>query len=127
MFKTVLLIIDHRNEVYKPFEQAMALTKTFQSHLIILSIIHAKDSPKNDEELEKSFYKNIQATVDKANIYSDVIRTKVGSALVICDVANEVNADVIVLGDQIQTLENTLESTVNDVLAISPCPVLLVP
>ncbi len=48
-------------------------------------------------------------------------------AFVICDVADEINADVIVMGTRGLTLEATSPSTASRVIQLAPCPVLVVP
>jgi nucleotide-binding universal stress UspA family protein len=47
---------------------------------------------------------------------------------VICDVADEIDADVIVMGTRGLTLEaDEAPSTASRVIQLAPCPVLVVP
>jgi nucleotide-binding universal stress UspA family protein len=48
-------------------------------------------------------------------------------AFVIGDVADEVNADVIVMGTRGISLEDDQHSTAARVIQLAPCPVLVVP
>ena len=48
-------------------------------------------------------------------------------AFVICDVADEINADVIVMGTRGLSLEADQASTASRVIQLAPCPVLVVP
>jgi nucleotide-binding universal stress UspA family protein len=48
-------------------------------------------------------------------------------AFVICDVADEINADVIVMGTRGLSLEPDEASTASRVIQLAPCPVLVVP
>ena len=48
-------------------------------------------------------------------------------AFVICDVADEINADVIVMGTRGLNLEPDEASTASRVIQLAPCPVLVVP
>ena len=49
-------------------------------------------------------------------------------AFVICDVADEINADVIVMGTRGLTLEaDEAPSTASRVIQLAPCPVMVVP
>ena len=45
----------------------------------------------------------------------------------ICDVADELNVDVIVMGTRGVNLESDSGSTAAQVLQLAPCPVLVVP
>jgi nucleotide-binding universal stress UspA family protein len=48
-------------------------------------------------------------------------------AFVICDVADELNVDVIVMGTRGVNLEADSGSTAARVIQLAPCPVLVVP
>jgi nucleotide-binding universal stress UspA family protein len=48
-------------------------------------------------------------------------------AFVICDVADEMNVDVIVMGTRGVNLSSDGESTAARVIQLAPCPVLVVP
>ena len=49
-------------------------------------------------------------------------------AFVICDVADEINADVIVMGTRGLSLEaEDAPSTASRVIQLAPCPVMVVP
>ena len=45
----------------------------------------------------------------------------------ICDVANELNVDVILIGTNGVNLERDSDSTAAQVIQFAPCPVLVVP
>jgi nucleotide-binding universal stress UspA family protein len=58
----------------------------------------------------------------------EVIEREGKPAFVICDVADEINADVIVMGTRGLTLEaDEAPSTASRVIQLAPCPVLVVP
>ena len=48
-------------------------------------------------------------------------------AFVICDVADELNVDVIVMGTRGLNPEDEKDSTAGRVIQLAPCPVLVVP
>jgi nucleotide-binding universal stress UspA family protein len=58
----------------------------------------------------------------------EVIEREGKPAFVICDVADEINADVIVMGTRGLSLEaDEAPSTASRVIQLAPCPVLVVP
>jgi nucleotide-binding universal stress UspA family protein len=57
----------------------------------------------------------------------EVLEREGKPAFVIGDVADEINADVIVMGTRGITLEGDHQSTAARVLQLAPCPVLVVP
>ena len=63
----------------------------------------------------------------QAGIACDVVEREGKPAFVIGDVADEVNADVIVMGTRGITLETDQQSTAARVIQLAPCPVLVVP
>ncbi|MEB3171497.1 MAG: universal stress protein, partial [Synechococcaceae cyanobacterium] len=60
-------------------------------------------------------------------IACDVFEREGKPAFVIGDVADEVNADVIVMGTRGISLEDDQHSTAARVIQLAPCPVLVVP
>ena len=57
----------------------------------------------------------------------EVVEREGKPAFVICDVADELNVDVIVMGTRGVNLEDDTESTAVRVIQLAPCPVLVVP
>ena len=62
-----------------------------------------------------------------AGVAAQVIERQGQPAFVIGDVAEEVNADLIVMGTRGITLEEDQHSTAARVIQLAPCPVLVVP
>ncbi len=62
-------------------------------------------------------------------IEADILEREGIPSFAICDVADEINADLIVMGCQGLglTMEGTSESVTNRVINLSPCPVLIIP
>jgi len=62
-------------------------------------------------------------------IEAEIIEREGKPAFTICDVADELNADLIVMGCRGLGLteEGVAESVTNRVINLSPCPVLIVP
>ena len=68
-----------------------------------------------------------KASFEQAGVPSQVIEREGKPAFVIGDVADEINADVIVMGTRGITLETDHQSTAARVIQLAPCPVLVVP
>lgn len=64
---------------------------------------------------------------EQAGMACEVIEREGKPAFVIGDVADEINADVIVMGTRGLSLESGEESTASRVIQLAPCPVLVVP
>ena len=68
-----------------------------------------------------------RSSFEQAGIACDVFEREGKPAFVIGDVADEVNADVIVMGTRGISLEGEEHSTAARVIQLAPCPVLVVP
>jgi nucleotide-binding universal stress UspA family protein len=73
--------------------------------------------------------KNAQALFAQKSIDTETISREGMPAFTICDVADEIGADLIVMGCRGLGLteEGASESVTNRVINLSPCPVLIVP
>ena len=127
MFKTVLLPIDQSREALETASKAIELAKNHQSHLIMLSVVQPERPEMNDVELIASLLNRAREEVEKAGISCDVVEKEGNPAFIICDVADELNVDVIVMGTRGIKLEADSESTATRVIQLAPCPVLVVP
>jgi nucleotide-binding universal stress UspA family protein len=70
-----------------------------------------------------------QAVFANQGIQADVIEREGKPAFTICDVADEIEADLIIMGCRGMGLteEGLAESVTSKVINLSPCPVLIVP
>ena len=136
MFKTVLFPIDMSPEAQQAASVAINMVKTFESRLILLSVIETA----NDEiapshpgqaspEAVASLLAKAQALFSEQGIESEVMERQGQPAFVICDVADEIGADLIVMGCRGLGLieDNLADSVSNRVINLAPCPVLIVP
>ena len=65
---------------------------------------------------------------EEQGVVCELIEREGKPAFVICDVADELNADVIVMGTRGLSLEaEEAPSTASRVIQLAPCPVLVVP
>ena len=109
MFKTVLFAIDRSQESVEAASKVIELVKTHNSSLIVLSVVAESDNPDAAHK----------ATIEREGKPSCTI----------CDVAYELEADLIVMGCKGMDLahEGEGKSTSHRVIDLSPCPVLLIP
>jgi nucleotide-binding universal stress UspA family protein len=133
MFTTVLYPVDRSREARQAAEMVIRLVQTHNSKLYILSVV-AADSPTNDPtmaspEAVESLLEEAKAVFSKVGIAAETIERSGKPAFTICDVADEINAEVIVMGSRGLGLtpEDPTDSVTQRVLSLSPCPVLVVP
>ncbi|MGB3612421.1 MAG: universal stress protein [Elainellaceae cyanobacterium] len=136
MFKTVLFPIDQTRESRHAAELVVSLVKTYGSSLILLSVVESPEDREGDTEPEMTSPRAITKLLDTAKtlfkdegIDTDIIEKRGMPAFIICDVADELDIDLIVMGSRgIGLSEDGLSDSVsNRVINLSPCPVLIVP
>ena len=136
MFKTVLFPIDASPEAQQAALKAAELVKYHQSHLILLSVVEPPNSPGAAAHPEQTSPEAVAQLLEKAKavftsqgIDTEAIEREGNPAFVICDVADELSADLIVMGCRGigLTPEGQSESVSNRVINLSPCPVMVVP
>lgn len=140
MFKTVLFPIDQSRESREAADTVADVVKTYQSKLIILSVVEAleadetppataADRTMTSPEAIAQLLEEAKALFRGQGIEAEVIEREGKPAFTICDVADEINADLIIMGCRGLGLtdEGVAESVTNRVINLSPCPVLIVP
>lgn len=136
MFKTVLFPIDQSREAREAAEVVANVVQKYDSRLVLLSVLEAEDSeePPSAEVMASpdavaQLLKNAQSLFTEQGIHSEIIEREGKPAFVICDVADEIGANLIVMGCRGLGLteEGITESVTNRVINLSPCPVLVVP
>ncbi|NEO99470.1 MAG: universal stress protein [Symploca sp. SIO2E9] len=137
MFNTVLLPVDQSREAREAAEVVLHIVKKYDSRLILLSVIPESDSESESappetmmsSERVAELLKNAKALFAQNEIKAETISRQGQPPFVICDVAEEVDADLIVMGCRGLGLteEGAAESVTNRVINLSPCPVLVVP
>ena len=138
MFKTILFPIDRSREAREAAEMVTNLVKTYSSRLFLLSVVE-KVSPEDPtpphhpvmaspEEVEK-LLQAAQTLFAQQGIEADMVEREGKPSFTICDVADEIGADLIVMGCRGLglTSEGATESVTARVINLSPCPVLIVP
>ncbi len=134
MFKTVLFPIDRSRESQQAAETVADVVKIHNSRLILLSVVEppAEDGTSDvmsSPEAIAELLTTAKALFLQQGIEADAIEREGKPAFTICDVADEINADLIVMGCRGLGLtdEGVSDSVTNRVINLSPCPVLIVP
>ena len=127
MFETVLFPIDQSREAMETASKALELARSHNSRLIILSVVQAERPEMHDPEAVAVLLKRAREQVEQAGIACEVLEREGKPAFVICDVADELNVDVIVMGTRGVNLDGDSESTAARVIQLAPSPVLVVP
>ncbi|MGB7443868.1 MAG: universal stress protein [Coleofasciculaceae cyanobacterium] len=137
MFNTVLFPIDQTRETREAAEVVVNVVQKYGSKLILLSVSQEADAetpPEHPEtrmsaEIVAELLKNAQELFAQQGIEAETVIRQGIPPFVICDVADEVDANLIVMGCRGLGLteDGASESVTNRVINLSPCPVLVVP
>jgi nucleotide-binding universal stress UspA family protein len=123
MFQTVLFPIDRSRQAMETAAVALRLVQQHGSRLVLLSVVEAGD----EESAVAALLQQARCSFEQAGVACEVIEREGKAAFVIGDVADEINADLIVMGTRGITLEADQQSTAARVIQLAPCPVLVVP
>lgn len=137
MFKTVLFPIDGSRESREAADTVVNVVKTYGSRLVLLSVV---EEPAQGEEASTGermaspeaiaeLLTNAQSMFVQQGIEAETIEREGKPAFTICDVADEISADLIIMGCRGMGLteEGAAESVTFRVMNLCPCPVLIVP
>jgi len=137
MFKTVLFPVDRSREAREAAQKVINIVKTYSSRLVILSVVEppaeADDSPPSEpmtsHEAVAKLLSEAQAVFSQQGIEAEIVEREGKPAFTICDVADEIGADLIVMGCRGMGLtdDGASDSVTNRVINLSPCAVLIVP
>ncbi|MBD2580365.1 universal stress protein [Oscillatoria sp. FACHB-1406] len=137
MFETVLFAIDRSQESRHALEIAADLVKKYGSRLVLLSVVEPPPAPEeggatdpmSSEEAVGKLLEGAKTWLVEKGINAEAIERQGMPSFAICDVADELDADLIIMGSRGTglTAEGAAESVTNRTIALSPCPVLVVP
>lgn len=136
MFKTILFPIDQSRETREAVEVVANVVNQYNSRLILLSVLESPSASElPSEEVMASpdavaqLLQTAQSLFNQQGIQAEVIEREGKPAFTICDVADEIGANLIIMGCRGLGLteEGASESVTNRVINLSPCPVLIVP
>ncbi|MEA5628382.1 universal stress protein [Nostoc sp. UHCC 0251] len=136
MFKTVLFPIDQSRETREAVDVVTNIVKKYSSRLVLLSVVEepppdapSADDPMVSPEVVAKLLESAQTLFSGQGIQSEIMERQGKPAFTICDVADEINADLIIMGCRGLGLteEGADDSVTTRVINLSPCPVLIVP
>ncbi len=131
MFKTVLFPVDQSRASLEAAETVIHVVEKYASRLIVLSVLeHPPEdapTPMADHEAIAQLLQNVKNLFSQKGITAEVIEREGVPAFTICDVADEVEADLIIMGCRGLGLTEESESVTSKVINLSPCAVLVVP
>jgi nucleotide-binding universal stress UspA family protein len=103
---------------------ALKLAQQSNSRLVLLSVL---ESGEDDPLQVAQLLDQARSSFEQAGVACEVLEREGKPAFVIGDVADEINADLIVMGTRGITVETDQHSTAARVIQLAPCPVLVVP
>lgn len=135
MFKTVLFPLDQSREAREAADVVANIVQKYGSRLVLLSVVEEPnpDAPATDPmmspEAVAKLLQSAQALFSQQGIQAETIEREGNPAFTICDVADEINANLIIMGCRGLGLteEGATDSVTTRVTNLSPCPVLIVP
>jgi nucleotide-binding universal stress UspA family protein len=137
MFKTILFPIDRSREAQEAIEVVVDLVQKYQSKLFLLSVLEPADldaevigapTPQSSDEIDR-LLQSAKELFSQQGIEAEVLQREGKPAFIICDVADELNVNLIVMGSRGVGLDSdrAVESVASRTIDLSPCPVLVVP
>jgi nucleotide-binding universal stress UspA family protein len=132
MFKNVLFPIDQNRETRDAVAIVSNIVKTYDSKLFLLSVIEKSadnSSVMSDEDNVAQLLTGAKELFAQEDIHAEIIEREGMPSFTICDVADEVGANLIIMGCRGLglTQEGAEDSVTNRVINLAPCPVLVVP
>jgi|SRR5579883_144876 nucleotide-binding universal stress UspA family protein len=135
MFKTVLFPIDHSREAREAADVVVDIVQKYGSRLVVLSVVEKSTTDAQGEDVMSSadtvaqLLENAKSLFSAQGIAAETIEREGKPAFTICDVADEIGANLIIMGCRGLGLteEGSQDSVTNRVINLSPCPVLIVP
>ncbi len=137
MFNKILFPLDRSREAQEAIAVAIDLVQKYQSQLILLSVVETPDLDaevledpvmQSPDAIDRLLH-SAQDLFAKRGIESEILQREGKPAFTICDVADELNVNLIVMGSRGNGLDvdHPSESVASRVIDLAPCPVLIVP
>ncbi len=128
MFKRILFPVDRSRDTQDAAETVIQLSQFCQGQLWLLAVQEGEPNPETTQAID-GFLAQLQEGFSSQGLSTEVLQRQGIPAFVICDVADELGVDLIVMGCRGigLTQEGVNESVSNRVINLAPCPVLVVP
>lgn len=135
MYKTILFSIDSSPGAKKVIQTVLDMAQLCQSKVVLLSVVEAAENsdPAHPEQMSEeavaSLLEKAKQLFEQRGFEAETIERLGNPAFIICDVADDVAADLVVIGCRGTGLteEGREDSVSARVINLSPCPVLVVP
>lgn len=130
MFKIVLFPIDLTREAQQATEVVSNVVQTYQSKLFIISVVESESKGvMGSEEGVAKLLQKAKEYFAQQGIEAETIEREGIPSFTICDVADEINANLIIMGCRGLGLieEEAADSVTSRVINLAPCPVLVIP
>jgi nucleotide-binding universal stress UspA family protein len=135
MFKTILFPVNQSQEARQAFDTVVEMVNKYQAKLFVMSVVEtdASESDSSGDASHRAETETLLAEITEALSKMGIpVETKIGKgkpAFVICDIADDISADLIIMGSRGMSLaeEHPDGSVSQKVINLSPCPVLVVP
>ena len=127
MFASVLFPIDRSRQCADTVATALRLAQQQSSRLLLLSVVDPEDEAMADGARVAALLEQARQPFEQAGLTCQVLERQGKAAFVICDVADEEDVDLIVLGTRGIASPSGSESVAAKVIQLAPCPVLVVP
>lgn len=129
MFKIVLFPLNRSQETHQAVAVAIDIVKKYQAQLYLLSVIEP-DANDRDRKASQDLILEIEPYFLEVGLDIKTKITEGKAAFAICDFADEINADLIVMGSRGMSMNEEHpngNSVSQKVINLSPCPVLIIP
>ncbi|MGB3297258.1 MAG: universal stress protein [Phormidesmis sp.] len=135
MYKTLLFSIDSSPGAKKVLQTVLDMAQLCQSKIVLLSVVEPLENsdPAHPEQTSAqavaTLLEQAKQVFEQRGFEAETVEREGNPAFVICDVADEVSADLVVIGCRGTGLtgEGREDSVSARVINLSPCPVLVVP
>ncbi|MFN3925986.1 MAG: universal stress protein [Pseudanabaenaceae cyanobacterium] len=125
MFSKILFPVNQSREAKQAIGVVAEMVQKYQAQLFVMSAIQSEAEQPDAEAL----LAEMQEKLANMGITAETKISHGKPELAICDTADELEVDLIIMGSQGMTLaqEHPDGSTSQKVINLSPCPVLVVP
>jgi nucleotide-binding universal stress UspA family protein len=134
MFKKILFPIDRSREAHNALKVLLELGQQNHSEVLLLTVtdttvvdaaVVGEEAPA-PEDLT-GLVAELEATISQGGLTVSNLQRSGKPAFTICDVADEMNVDLIVMGSRGLDDDHAKESVTSRVIGLSPCPILVIP